>query len=146
ETSFLFNDGSSSSDDFLSTTPYGGKLYMLIPLSDLMSQGMNAGNIDALSLFNNGGSAVIEGMQISLKGVSFNDLAAVNPNDLTGTQVVFYTDQTVATGENKLVFYQPFNWSGTESILIEFSGKGLANNPMLDLQSKATTYVAALSA
>lgn len=146
ELSFGFNSGINSSNELISSTAFGGKIYMILSLSELNNSGLTSGIINALSLFNAGSPVELNNLKLAMKNVTFSDLSNINLSDLSGFQEVYFQDLNMSNGENKLFFHQNFNWTGSHSILIELSCKGASNNPLLDLQTTLTATTSILSA
>lgn len=139
ETGFHLASASNSNSELLSSSTYGGKLYLLINQSFLNTVGLPTGAIDAMSLFNIGTTTNIQHFKISIKEVNENSFDLIDYTNLTGFQEVLYSDYTFTNGENKFIFHQPYSWGGN-NLLIEFQGYGLSNNPALDLSTIDSGY------
>lgn len=105
----------------------GSRFQMLITANELQTAGISAGNLQSLSL----NVAALTGV-----GDVINPVIAIKATSLTeitgfqngGFQTVY--DNTHAAGgsqaplvigTNELLFHQPFNWNGTDNLIIEFT-------------------------
>ncbi|RFC54133.1 LamG-like jellyroll fold domain-containing protein [Brumimicrobium aurantiacum] len=102
----------------LSHTERGGRSFVLLTASQLTTAGLTVGDIDALSLYSNGSTNNLNHLVFKMKEVAFTDLDNVGLTDLTGGTEVFHGDWALSNGQNKIPFYQAFNWTGG-NLLIE---------------------------
>lgn len=144
-TSYTTGSGMQTSNTLVSATAFGGNYYFLVPASSLISAGLSAGSIDGMSLFNLGTGSQLNNLRIAIKEVNFSDLNATTFSDLTGLTEVYFDNKFVGNGEQNMVFYQSFNWTGTGALLVEISAKGLASNPAIELAMDATGGVRGLT-
>lgn len=144
EVDFVVSSGSGLTSNQLTSTIFGGKLYLLLTATQLTTSGLSAGEIDALSLFNQGAGSNLSQFRMQIKEVSSTDLSTISFSELQGFQEVYFSNMNMVNGENKVVFHQPFNWSGSSNLLIEISARGIENNPDIQLQSTTTSNGSAL--
>lgn len=143
--SYTIGTGAQTSGSFMSATALGGKYYFLIPVASLTNAGLTAGTLNGMSLFNSGSGSQLKDFRIAIKEVSYSNLSATIAADFTDFTEVYYDNLFFGNGEQNMVFYQAFNWSGTGALLIELSAKGIATNPGIQLAMDATTGVQGLS-
>src|SRR5690554_3028777 len=128
ESSFQITTGGGSTSSVLAHQKEGGKSFVLLTAAQLVS--LTTGNIDALSLFSNGSALGLNHLLIRMKEVSFSSLEGVPYAELTDGSEVFHGNWDLVDGENKIPFYQPFNWTG-QNVLIEIiSSSNNGNTPI----------------
>ena len=104
----------------------GGRYQMLLSATELTAAGLTAGDIQSLSLYLNainvnGG---LKYPKISLKATT--DAVLTSFHNSGFTQVYDASHWTggsqgeLITGQNELLFFQPFAWNGTDNIVVEF--------------------------
>jgi hypothetical protein len=107
-----------------------GKMYFLLDKNELTAAGLTTGKIDGLDLDFEGASD-FHRVRIRLSNVQDSVLTdAFYPS---GEMIeVFFNDLNVADGTNRVQFYQPFDWDGVSSLVVEFSyGKVSGSNPKI---------------
>ena len=108
----------------------GGRYQMMISAAELQNSGMNAGEIKSLWLnvsnLTNGGELMHP--KISIKPTQDIDLTTFHTsgftlvNDLSRiTGNAGYSGDELQLGANEFIFNNPFNWNGTDNIIIEFT-------------------------
>lgn len=104
----------------------GGKYQMLITASELTTAGISAGDIESIALYINSvtGNGELMHPSISIKPTTDVSLSAYHTTGFT--QVYDLSKNGTAspyliTGENELIFYQPFTWNGTDNLIVEYS-------------------------
>ncbi|WP_107037393.1 LamG-like jellyroll fold domain-containing protein [Brumimicrobium mesophilum] len=119
----------------LSNSNKGGRSFVLLTNAQLTSAGLTAGDIDALSLYSNGSTGTLGHFVLKVKEVTFSNLETSELSDLIGGTEVFHGDWTLTNGQNKIPFYQAFNWTGNNNLLIEIvsSSNNMAN--AIDLEA-----------
>lgn len=101
------------------TNHRSAKTQLLYFASELSGAGMSAGEIDALQL--NAYNAADAGfLRVRMKAVTESNLDPAYPA-LDGFTEVYFSDYSFVSGDNRIQFYQPFDWDGTSNILVEFS-------------------------
>ncbi|MFK7783911.1 MAG: LamG-like jellyroll fold domain-containing protein [Crocinitomicaceae bacterium] len=123
----LFSSSASSNLPF-DLSNNGGRVQVLVTAAELTAAGIIAGDIQSLSLFVPAGGVATSGdldyPSISLKSTTDTDVSSFHTTGFT--EVYNLTHGSLGTapafidGENELLFYQPFNWNGTDNIIIEF--------------------------
>lgn len=107
-------------------TSNGSRYQMLVSVSDLLSAGVSAGNLQSLALDLNSitGSGELINPIISIKTTALSELVAFENGGFTtvydNTHAAGSTQNELVVGQNELLFYQPFMWNGTSDIIIEF--------------------------
>lgn len=126
-TSSLFTSAASSNLPF-DLSNNGGRVQVLVTAVELANAGIVAGDLQSLSLFVPTGGVTGNGdldyPSISLKATIDTDISSFHTTGFTEvynlTRGSLSTAPALADGENELLFYQPFNWNGTDNIVIEF--------------------------
>ena len=59
--------------------------------------------------------------------------------ETTGFTEVYFSNYTFATGSNRIQFYTPFNWNGTDNVLIELSFTNTVAGTTIQLEGTAST-------
>ena len=122
------------------TSSQGGKFQFVLTVFELNAAGVQPGNIESLSLYlasvaNNEG---IPFPSIRLKGTSTLNVSM----DQTAGFLEVYNRSISAgglvSGLNEFLFYQPFNWNGTDHIIVELSFDTdilTATNPVFEAEN-----------
>ena len=105
---------------------FGGKYQMIITQSELTAAGIGAGDLQSLSLFVS--DIVNDGqlLQPLIRIKETNESVLSNFHNDGFTPVYDFNRNVIEgnaleVGENEFFFYQPFNWNGTDNLLVEFS-------------------------
>ena len=144
-TTITFGTGSGTNSSSTYPAPYGNwndgaKNQMLIRSSEMIAQGMSAGDISSIA-FN---VATAEGTALDdfTIGIMHTSNTDVSNGLETGFTTVFTgTSYTETAGWNKHTFSTPFYWDGTSNILIETC----FNNPANSYTSNAIMYFSSTS-
>lgn len=143
ETTATVGSGLSNNNAPLNTQHATSKSQFLWTAAELSAAGLTAGNITSLRLqLNNAGSAA-QFLKISMKHSAQNVLNASTP-ELSGFTEVYFLNTALVNGMNQFNFYTPFNWNGTDNILVEFSFTNPANGINSTLSSDITPNVSGL--
>lgn len=123
--SIPLNTLNSSSALPFNTSKNGGKYQMLLTATELSAAGIQAGDIQSLSLFLNslGTSGELLFPSISMKSTTDSELTSFHTSGFNQVYNASHglTLGELTIGENELLFYQAFAWNGTDNIIIEFS-------------------------
>lgn len=111
-------------------TVQGGRTFVMLTAAQLTTAGLSSGDIDALSLFNNGITNELNHLVVRIKEVAFSDLSGVPYADLVNGSEVYHGDWTLTSGQNKIPFYQPFNWSGGNLLIEVVSSSNNGSTPI----------------
>lgn len=141
ESNYILSGNSTSSTELLSSSKYGGKLYLLLNQATLSASGITPGLINSLSLINNSSNVDLKHFKIQLKEVGTSDFTTMTSNDFTGLQEVYFSNINMLSGANQFVFHQDFNWTGG-NILVEITAYGLSSTSSLDLAISSMSYPA----
>src|SRR5690554_3236135 len=118
EVNSVVSSGGSDFSNVLSNEKQGGRSFILLTAAQLNNAGLGLGDIDAISLVNNGTAAGLNHLVVKMKEVNLTDLNSASYADLVGGTEVFHGNWDLTNGQNKIPFYQPFNWTG-DDILVE---------------------------
>ncbi len=115
-----------------------GKSFMIISSSELTSEGLTMGSIDALS-FNSlsSGNIKVKEFRVKLKQTNLVNVDIVDTAVLNNLQEVYHHDYTFNLGENRIQFNTPFTWDGSSNILVQLSYDGINSNQALSLSSNS---------
>ena len=123
--SIPLNTSNSSSALPFNTSKNGGKYQMLLTAAELSAAGIQAGDIQSLSLFLNslGTSGELLFPSISMKTTTDSELTSFHTSGFNQVYNASHglTFAELNLGENELLFYQAYAWNGTDNIIIEFS-------------------------
>jgi hypothetical protein len=125
-TTQLVNVPASTTAFPFDVTNNGGRFQMLLSAIELNAAGIIPGDIQSLSLYLN--SFTVNGElkypKISLKSTTDANLTAFHKTGFTQVYDAAHwsggSQGELVTGQNELLFYQPFAWNGTDNIIIEF--------------------------
>ncbi|RYM35518.1 T9SS type A sorting domain-containing protein [Brumimicrobium glaciale] len=134
--------GGTQLSSALAHTKQGGKSFVLLTTAQLNAAGLTIGDIDALSLFSNGSTNTLNHLAIRMKEITASNLDDAPYSDLINGTEVYHGDLTLTNGQNKIPFYQPFNWTGG-NILVEIVSS--SNNGSTPIALSATDIGAAQS-
>lgn len=143
ETQYTVGTGSSSVPNFLKANEKSGRSQILLTVAELTSAGFTAGNIDGmiLDVSNAGGTANFFNL-----GIQTTTQTALNSGTvtLTGFTTVYNANYTFVNGNNRIQFITPFNWNGTDNILIDCSFTNSGSGSPIVFNGVSTTSVNAL--
>lgn len=104
----------------------GGRYQMILSSAELLAAGITPGNIQSLTLYLNAlnGNGELLSPRISLKSTTDVSLTAFHTGGFTQVYDASHwsggSKPELVLGQNELLFYQPFNWNGTDNLIIEF--------------------------
>ncbi len=110
-----------------------GKHQFLYTASEMTTSGMSAGNIDGM-LLEAINAANVHFLRIKIKHTAATSLDPANP-ELAGFTEVYFHDFSFVPGSNRLQFYTPFVWNGTDNLIIEVSFTNTGGGSALQLQA-----------
>lgn len=142
ETDAVISTAGSEVSSALSHSNQGGRSFVLLTAAQLTTAGLTIGDIDALSLSSNGSTNTLNHLSIRMKEVTFSNLNDAPYSDLINGNEVYHGDWTLTNGQNKIPFYQAFNWTGG-NILVEIISS--SNNGAASIALAATDIGAAQS-
>lgn len=112
-------NGNDSLSTIFDNSNKSGKSQFIYTASELLSAGFTAGNINGIQL-----EALSPGsvdlLRVRIKGDTSTQLNNKTPI-LTGFTETYFNNYTFVTGLNRIQFHTPFNWNGTDNLIIEFS-------------------------
>lgn len=140
ESLYVFGNGSNSVSKLLETDQHAGRSQYLFTAQELGAAGITTGNIDGLSLEVSANAGLAKMFRVRIKAVSDTVLSNIQPHN-DGFTEVYFKQHYFTSGTNRIQFYNPFNWNGSDNLLIDFSftnkssssqiqfaGDGLSNN------------------
>lgn len=106
-------------------TSYGNRMQVLFTAAELSAAGVVTGDIQSLSLFiqNLVGNGTVIHPVISMKTTSLNQIFNFEETGFTevyNRSRMSGTPDELLTGQNDFYFHTPFNWNGTDNIIVEF--------------------------
>ena len=136
ETSATVGSGLSNASAPLTTDKRSAKSQFLWTAAELSAAGLTAGNITSIRLNLASAGSAAGFLKVRMKHSTQTALNASSP-DLGGFTEVYFLNTSLNAGVNQLNFYTPFNWNGTDNLLVEFSfsnaGNGTASSVLSDL-------------
>lgn len=112
-----------SSNKVLNVMGNGNRMQMIVTAAELSAAGVAAGDIQSLALTvqNIVTSGGILHPVISMKHTALTQLTTL---EKTGFTEVYHRTRGGASelvmGQNEFLFHQPFNWNGTDNIIVEY--------------------------
>ncbi|MBS1585096.1 MAG: T9SS type A sorting domain-containing protein [Bacteroidetes bacterium] len=133
QTTWQIGTGTTSNDQYTYPTPYGNwysgmHTQFLYTAAELTAAGMTPGTIDqlAFNLTATNGAQPLQSYNISIKGTTTTN---TNSFQTTGLTLVYTSPSLSPTvGWNTYTLSTPFNWNGTDNILIDICFWNNANN------------------
>ena len=132
--SAIVGSGSLNMNTVLPTGASDGRAQFLYKAAELSSAGLTSGDITGLRLNLSALGASVNNLRIKLKHSSLDSLTPLEHEESGFTEVYHYHKTFAGTGWNDLQFTSPFNWNGTDNIVVEFSfdrATGGTNNDVL---------------
>ncbi|PHR50051.1 MAG: hypothetical protein COA32_02650 [Fluviicola sp.] len=126
----------------INSNPKGSVNMILLTSSQLAASGIGLGNIDAIELNNVSTLVSADHLNMTMQEVSFSDFSAADLSQIGSGTEVYNNEWNFQGGINKIPFYQPFNWTGG-NILIMIKSKGLSGD--LSLGSSTLSQIQTLS-
>lgn len=121
EDTSIIGTGTDSLESPLGASASVSRSQYLWTTAELAAAGLTAGNITAIRLDVSSLGSELKNLRIRIKHTTKTILNPSNP-ELSGfTQVYFLNTTLTATGIQSFNFYNPFNWNGTQNIIVEFS-------------------------
>lgn len=120
------------------------KMQILWKASELLSQNWAAGDLDGLAFDLVQPGVPLSDFRIRIRHISDSTLGSIA--DTSGfKEVYFASGPFIGSGLQKLFFYQPFYWNGTQNLVIELSWNrnDLQEGPIV--KSGASAYPSAVS-
>ena len=109
----------TSAINFVNVGSNGAKMQWIVSAADLAANGIVAGDLQALQLMFNQGISELENVVVKIKHTSASTLTAW---ETTGMMAVYSDDaMNIVNGANTFHFAQPFNYNGTDNLIIEIS-------------------------
>lgn len=113
------SNASAMPQPFGASEPVSRSVY-LWKASELIAQGLVAGNISGMRLYANSFGHELRNLCIRIKQTTDDTLSAT-ASDLNGMTEVFRRDHSQTIGWSSLQFLQPFVWDGSSNLMIEIS-------------------------
>lgn len=143
ENFYTSGSGASSTTEPFHTQQPVHKAQFLWTAAELQNSGMSAGNITGIRLEISNAGNMAQFLRIKMKHSTQTALNASNP-DLTGFTEVYFMNTAFSNGPNQLNFYTPFNWNGSDNILVEFSYSNVTPVTSTTAQSDLTSFTSGL--
>ncbi|PZD78438.1 LamG-like jellyroll fold domain-containing protein [Mesonia sp. K7] len=143
ETSSDVGNGILNIPEILPASKEVSKTQFLYTATELSTAGVTAGNIDAIQLEVTTNPENISFLKVQVKSTSQANLAASNP-DLTGFTEVFYNHYNFTTGLNRIQFHTPYNWNGTDNIIVELSYTNASSLSDIQIKGENTTTLSSI--
>ncbi|MGB0429528.1 MAG: LamG-like jellyroll fold domain-containing protein, partial [Bacteroidia bacterium] len=136
--------GSTENDKSIDGLQNSGKSHYLYSAAELSQAGFATGNIDGI-LMNAKNEGTINFLKIRVKGVAFDSLnnQLVEQNQFTQ---VYFGNYSFVKGGNRVQFIRPFEWNGTDNVLIEFSYTNSEKTQTIDFDASSAPAGTAISA
>jgi hypothetical protein len=144
DTIYTMQSGTNSYTQLLNTNQNSGKSQFIYTAAELMAAGLTAGPIQSISLQANN-AATANFLKVKMKHTSSNTFAE-GKADLNNLTQVYHSNYQFSIGLNRIYFTTPFNWNGTDNILIEFSFTNSKRDSALSLVGKSDTSIKAIYA
>jgi hypothetical protein len=126
ETSATIGLGATNTNKAIATQISNGKAQYLWTAAELNAAGIVPGNITSLQLNLLNAGAEAHFLKIKIKATTKTELNNNTP-DLTGFTEVYALNTIHTAGVQQYKFHTPFNWNGTDNIIIEFSFSNATN-------------------
>lgn len=128
----------NSTFNFLPPNSKEVKTQFLIKNSELQLANASAGDIDGIILHALNGPAEYRFLKIKMKHTA-DTLLLDSGAELQGFTEVYFHDVVLNTDSNRLQFYTPFSWNGTDNIIVEISYSNKTNNSGTILKTNASS-------
>lgn len=108
-----------------------GRSQFVITAGELTAAGLVAGDIHSLSLNTTYAGGLLAHLKFKMKSTVSNTLTEFDNSGAWNE--LYYYNTTIATGDNKLHFLNPFNWDGISNILVEVTYENAEAQAAFDL-------------
>ncbi len=137
ENQYAITAGSSPVTEPLKGSNNSGKSQYLFTASELTSAGLSAGNIDGF-LLSALGSGDIQFLRVNVKGTT-DGVLDINNLEIDGFTEVYFSNYAFQVGSNRIQFSTPYNWNGTDNIIVELSFTNTIASTDVELEGEAVT-------
>jgi hypothetical protein len=138
ETASVVGNGTLPLTEVLPTASIGAKSQYLFWHTEMNLAGVVPGNLDGISVKINGTTGPADFLRVRIKQTAKSVLDDSDP-DMSGFTEVYYHNTPLVNGVNRLQFHTPFNWNGTDNIIVEFSFTNKAGNSSVDIEGDSIT-------
>ncbi len=136
--------GTAPISDALAASNFSGKSQYLFTAAELTLAGATAGNIDGF-LVNALNAGAVNFLRVKIKETTSTILDSTNI-ETTGFTEVYFSDYNFVAGSNRVQFYTPFVWNGTDNLIIELSFTHGSGGSVVQLEGTASNADMALTA
>ena len=135
--------GSTPLNEPLTTTDEIGRTQYLWTETELTGAGLTAGNITSIRFEVTSPGAAANFLRVRMKETTQTVLDPAAPETDNFTEV-YFLNTAPANGTNELIFYTPFNWNGTDNVLVDISYTNSASGANSAVTGHDAGYVAGL--
>ena len=130
DSQFTIGSGNNFSAAPIFTPARSGKSQYIYTAAELAAANLSSGLLNSLILQVQTSGTKAGFLKVKLKHTTRQNLENGMP-ELTGFTEVYFSDFSFVQGANRIPFNTPFNWNGTDHILVEFSFTNtVAQNPI----------------
>lgn len=120
DSQFIVGSGNSFAASPIFTPARSGKSQYIYTAAELLAAGLGSGQLNSLILNAQSNGSKAGFLKVKLKHTNRQNLENGMP-ELSGFTEVYFSDFMFTSGANRIPFHTPFNWNGTDNILVEFS-------------------------
>ncbi len=135
ETNSIIGSGNLALSHPLNISDYNGKSQYLYTATELVSAGLTAGDIDAISLNVLNGLDTANFFRLRIKETTDTLLSTENVH-LNGFTEVYFHSTEFSTGNQRIQFHTPFNWDGTSNLILELSFNNESGSGNLEIEGE----------
>ncbi len=135
ETSSIIGSGNLALSHPLNTSDYNGKSQYLFTAAELVSAGLTAGDIDAISLNVLNGLDTANFFRLRIKETT-DTLLSTEFIQLSGFSEVYFHSTEFSTGNQRIQFHTPFSWDGTSNLILELSFNNESGSGDLEIEGE----------
>jgi hypothetical protein len=141
-TDTIGSGANSFSAPFAAINPVSRSQY-LWRSTELLSSGINAGNITGLQFYIQNQGSILRNLTIKIKHSTMDSLNNSSFSDLGFSQVYMKNTQLIS-GWNSIQLTTPFNWDGISNLIIEITYDNLTTGVSYSVASDSTNFKSAL--
>ena len=137
ENQYAISSGTDTVTEALDGTNHSGRTQYLFTETELTAAGLSSGDIDGF-LVNalNGGD--VNFLRVNIKNTTLSVLDANTPDTADFTEV-YFSNYSFVNGSNRIQFSSPYNWNGTDNLIIELSFTNTVAGSNVKLEGESVT-------
>lgn len=135
EDQFNLFSGNTEVSKALNGANQSGKIQVLYTANELTTAGFSTGDIDGIKV-NAIDAGKMNFFRVRMKQVTTDSLD-IKALDFSKFTPVYFGNYSFVKGENRIQFLKPFNWNGTDNVIVEFCFTNSTPTSQLELEGSS---------